>query len=855
MRRISKNSCTTMLRGVIGLVVVVIILAPVSSPAALTIEVSPKEVFVGETARLVIQSDRAVPTVSEVPTLPAVEWLGGGLRNQQRTIINGESMFRGSLALPFRVQAEGTVVIPSFEVTVDGETHQTDPVEVVAKRRTVATGGGGEATLEELFFARVRVGTGEATVDAVYVGEEVPIVIDVYMSDRLDVRGLGFPEIEVENGAFRDFSKRNPQAPRFFRADETRRIEDGLAFRVVTFEARLTPTGPGTLTGGGRVVATFGMRRERPRTIPGRPDPFDPAFFDEFFGSRTLQQPTSFTIPATPVRPLPPPPSDAGVVLGLVGDWNLDASLSKSEVPEGEPVSLTLQAEGGGNPHAFEPPDLSVPGFRVHGPEVVRGDGIDRSQVKATWVLVPEGKNVKLGALKFSIFDPATKTYRTSVFDLPLTVTRSERPTPTGSAVAGAKDNEGDGQSAKSQTQHDILYLKTRVGANVVLPLWQRRLLFDTAIVLIGGMVLVAGCMVRIRRERFAVDESLRRRDWARRNRSRLLRRLKHSSGAQRATLIREEIVPWLAALRGLPPGATARDVADTLKYEDDTLATMILEAEHSAYVPGGSNVAENTLLKRLRRLNVWVLLCGVAIVLGANAGRAADSSISTDPFDAAVTAYDEGRFELAYEGFNAAIDRHGETPNLLYNLANCAYQMGDRSEALAKYQRALRLAPRDPDILGNLEFVRHQVGLPPLHDPQNPRQLVVELRDRLRPDEWLTLACLLLGAALAFAGVRLATARRGSGVIAAVLAGVAAICCVAVVLQYRTTYRSESHAVAAGGVTPLTAPSELAEPVEAMVVRGGENVRVLERRGDWRRIRIGQAEGWVQRDNLFIVW
>jgi Na+/H+ antiporter NhaA len=71
---------------------------------------------------------------------------------------------------------------------------------------------------------------------------------------------------------------------------------------------------------------------------------------------------------------------------------------------------------------------------------------------------------------------------------------------------------------------------------------------------------------------------------------------------------------------------------------------------------------------------------------------------------------------------------------------------------------------------------------------------------------------------------------------------------------QSRTTYRAGTHAVVAGAVTGLTAPSSLAEPAE-LVLKGGESVRVLETRTAWVRIRVDQAESWLPRDDVFMVW
>lgn len=45
--------------------------------------------------------------------------------------------------------------------------------------------------------------------------------------------------------------------------------------------------------------------------------------------------------------------------------------------------------------------------------------------------------------------------------------------------------------------------------------------------------------------------------------------------------------------------------------------------------------------------------------------------------------------------------------------MGNCLYKLGDLPRALICYERASRLAPRDSDILENLNLVRRKLGLP----------------------------------------------------------------------------------------------------------------------------------------------
>ena len=129
------------------------------------------------------------------------------------------------------------------------------------------------------------------------------------------------------------------------------------------------------------------------------------------------------------------------------------------------------------------------------------------------------------------------------------------------------------------------------------------------------------------------------------------------------------------------------------------------------------------------------------------------DSNASSSEF---VSAYNKGNFIKAEEICLKNIDASNQSPAWLYNLGNAYTQEGKLAQALASYQRALLLDPRDQDVLQNLNFVRRLLFLPEAYQKGTPFELLICLRDILRPDEWL-----LLGAVLFFVLFIVLTARR----------------------------------------------------------------------------------------------
>jgi hypothetical protein len=144
---------------------------------------------------------------------------------------------------------------------------------------------------------------------------------------------------------------------------------------------------------------------------------------------------------------------------GAVGKYRLEATLNKTEVNAGEPLTLSLSIAGTGNLRAVEVPELPVSGgFRTFAPKVeerakASGSGLE-GRKKWEYVLVPESGGVKeLGPWRFEYFDPEEKKY----------VTASAGPLEV--RIAGGVADAGAATSASSRREvtllrEDIRFLK-----------------------------------------------------------------------------------------------------------------------------------------------------------------------------------------------------------------------------------------------------------------------------------------------------------------------------------------------------------------------------------------------------------
>lgn len=84
-----------------------------------------------------------------------------------------------------------------------------------------------------------------------------------------------------------------------------------------------------------------------------------------------------------------------------------------------------------------------------------------------------------------------------------------------------------------------------------------------------------------------------------------------------------------------------------------------------------------------------------------------AHAQSSQTGYDIAVSYYQRGQYDSARVAFQALAKRGVDDARVWHGLGNCYYYLGHIGRSLIAYQRGLRLAPRDADLLANYRFVR----------------------------------------------------------------------------------------------------------------------------------------------------
>jgi len=164
--------------------------------------------------------------------------------------------------------------------------------------------------------------------------------------------------------------------------------------------------------------------------------------------------------------------------------------------------------------------------------------------------------------------------------------------------------------------------------------------------------------------------------------------------------------------------------------------------------------------------------------------------------------------------------------------------------------EKAQKLSPRDSDIRENLNAVRQKLGLAVLNSPKNPLELLIRLRDSLRPDEWLKAGVIFFLAGTISGGILRWYKRRWilltvSSVTVALLAGAVSV------NQVSTSYKRDTLAlIGSTRAQPRELPYGGAAKKD-FVLEPGQRVKILESRPQWCQVRIKEREFWIKNENL----
>ena len=447
-------------------------------------------------------------------------------------------------------------------------------------------------------------------------------------------------------------------------------------------------------------------------------DPFE-AFFNG--GSGYVEVKHNIVAPGMDIQVEPLPNKPVGFS-GGVGNFNITASVDNTKVKAGEPVTVRVVVSGVGNLKLMKQPVVDFPkDFDKYDPKITDKttlsiNGIEGNMVY-DYLVVPrnQGKYV-IPSVDFVYFDIKTKSYKTI------------KTTPIEIVV-----EKGNGKSAElvdyaSEKERDIRPLKK--GDTELHEMDD--FFFGSSGYLVSMLIpFVAFVILLIVFRKRAIDNADVVKMKGRRANKVATKRLKIASklmASGRQNEFYDEVMRALWGYVGdklnIPVDQLSRDnISDNLIRNNikevtiEKFITALDECEFERYAPGD---VKGNMGKTYSSAMAAIMDIEDSLKMIRNSRNTIKSTVILFVImfvplisygvtkDVADTQYGKGNYQQAIADYNALL-KQGVSSDLYYNLGNAYYRVGDITQAIISYERALILSPGDNDIRYNLQFVRNK--------------------------------------------------------------------------------------------------------------------------------------------------
>jgi len=223
--------------------------------------------------------------------------------------------------------------------------------------------------------------------------------------------------------------------------------------------------------------------------------------------------------------------------------------------------------------------------------------------------------------------------------------------------------------------------------------------------------------------------------------------------------------------------------------------------------------------------------------------------------FEQGNKLYNDGNYIEAIEKYKTILDNGKQSAAVYFNLGNAYYKLNNVAPSIYYYEKALKLAPHDKDILNNIAFARNmtideidtipEVGF---------SKFVKSVTNMMSFDAWAKIsvalvvlfAVLFLGYYFSRTTLKQRLAFVGSWV-AVVLA------CTALSLAYHkyNLEKSDKPAIVFAKEAQIKSEPNL-RSAEAFKLHEGTKVQILDTVNNWKKIKLADGKtGWIVNDDI----
>ena len=796
-------------------------------------------------------------------------------------MINGKTTRSTQTSYTYILQARktGTLTIPAATAKVKGNEirSKATTIQVVddgSSSSASSNGGGNEDRQSGSASARTTSGNPSdifmrltLSRNSVVVGEPVMATLKIYHRTNLvDFENVRFP-------SFNGFWSQEVESPA--NIEFQREQVDGTMYNSAVLRRWvLIPQKAGDQAiDPAEIVCLVNVQQRRSTG----------SIFDDFFGSDYVTTRQRVTAKAGPLHVSPLPGGAPASFGGGVGDFQVQARLSKDSIKTHDAASLILTVSGKGNIALLEAPKISFPpDFEAY--DVKTSVNTDKSGTSGSktfeYPFIPRSPgNFEIGPVQYSYYDVKQRRYHTlSTAVLPLSVARSA------SSAASAPQQGNtlvvDRKGVKNLGE-DIRFIRTKTtlgtekGFFVYSPLWWGTIL---ALLALGAGIWLAFRKIAARRadvtgtrNRRATRQALRRlaqaKDFLDKNLYTAFYEELHRSligfvgdklAMDMADQNKENIEASLIA--GGVPEATAKDFTQLLdacefaRYSPDAGH----EAMNAHYEKAVSTITaiDSSMKKTPSKAPVLAILLLLALPLSQT--RAAQS-YPDSLWNAGVAAYTEGDFASALQDWEEVRSAGLMSRELYYNLGNAYFKNGEIAPAILWYERALKLDPSDADVRHNLEYTRSLTQdrieeVPEIFFEQWGHAMCYLLPS----NTWAVLCLVFLAAAVAMALLYLlgsTAGRRRVGFFVGIACLVFAFLGWDFAQWQRQEALAQNRAIVMRPVSSVKSSPSAESAKDLFILHEGTRVKILDNVGSYTNIELGDGrQGWLPSADIEVI-
>ena len=732
------------------------------------------------------------------------------------------------------------------------------------QQQSQARGSSQSATGNADIFMRLSMSRG-----SVVVGEPVTATLKIYHRANL----VGFENAKFPT--FKGFWSQEVETPS--NIEFQREQVDGTMYNAAVLRRWvIIPQKSGDQTIEPAEIVCL-VNVQRPRSSTG-------SIFDDFFGNDyvTTRQRVSTKGATLHVSALPAgAPASFG---GGVGEFHVQARLSKDSLKTHDAASLLVTVSGKGNIALLEAPKVSFPpDFESY--DVKTTVNTDKSGTSGSktfeYPFIPRSPGeFTIGPLQYGYYDVKQRKYEsTATPALSLKVARSAQT--GGSAVQDGGSTLVVDRKGVKNLGEDIRFIRTKTALGTD----KGFLVHSTAwwITLVLMLLAGVGCWLGMRKA------AARRADVAgNRNRKATRMALKRLSTAREFlqknlyTAFYEELHRSLIGFIG---DKLSMDMADQNKENISAalLAGSVPEAtvtefvdllsacEEARYSPDAGHEAMNAHYEQAVKLittidssmkKTPVKSAALAILLLVGLPFAAEAQPLAYPdslWNAGVAAYTEGDYAQALRDWKDVQATGMMSRELYYNLGNAYFKTGEIAPAILWYERALRLDPSDADVRYNLEFARAQtqdkIDEVPEFFFEQWRHALCYL---LPSNTWAVLSLVFFGITVALVLLFLlgsTSARRRTGFFTAIVTLLLALLGWDFARWQRAEARRQDMAVVMRPVSSVKSSPSAESAKDLFILHEGTRVKVLDNVSGFSNIELADGrQGWIPSGEIEII-